>query len=127
MSEPVRQHLQVEMIDGVAVVRFLGKEIREVFGEHADVQEIGDELYSLVDQKNQTRLLLEFSEVQYMASYMLGKLVGLKRKVQKAGGQLKLCRLNPPITEIFRVSGLDRVFDIYADEHSALDAFERNG
>ena len=55
MSESPRQHLQVEVIDGVAVVRFLDSDIREVFGEHADVQEVGVQLYQLVDEKGYIR------------------------------------------------------------------------
>lgn len=127
MADPARQHLRVELVGDVAVVRFLDSEIREVFGEHMDVQEIGEQLYALLDEKGFTRLLLDFSDVQYMASIMLGKLIGLKRKAQKANGSLKICRLSPTLQEIFRISALDRVFEIYDDEHTALDAFEAQG
>ena len=64
------------------------------------------------------------SRLQNAGCIMLGKLIGLKRKAQKVGGRLKICRLNSHIQEIFRISALDRVFDIYDDEHAALDAFE---
>ncbi len=124
MSEPTKQHIQVEMVNGVAVVRLLEPEIREVFGEHNDVQEIGDQLYSLIEDKGYTRLVLNFREVQYMASIMLGKLIGLKRKANKTGGSLRVCGLNPNLKEIFRIAALDRVFDIDDDEHASLDAFE---
>jgi anti-sigma B factor antagonist len=124
MPDPSRQFLQVEVVEGVAVVRVLSPEIREVFGEHNDVQSIGDQLYALVDEKGFNRLVLNFSEVQYMASIMLGKLIGVKRKAQRGGGNLKLCRLTPLLQEIFRVSALDRVFEIYDDEHAALDSFD---
>ena len=127
MSEPTKQHIQVEVINGVAVVRMLDPEIREVFGEHNDVQEIGDQLYGLVEEKGYNRLVINFAEVQYMASIMLGKLIGLKRKTQKTGGTIRVCHLNPGIKEVFRVSALDRVFDIDSDEHASLDAFEAKG
>lgn len=124
MPQPTtKRHLQVEVVEEVAIVRFLDTEIREVFGEHMDVQEIGDQLYALVEVSNYNRLVLDFREVQFMASIMLGKLIGLKRKAQKLGGGIKLCRLSPSIREVFHVSALDRVFDIYDDEHVALEAF----
>ena len=124
MSDPIKQHIQVEVVNGVAVVRVLDKEIREVFGEHNDVQMLGEQLYALVDEKGFTRLILNFSEVEYTASIMLGKLIGLKRKAQKAGGSIRICCLNPSIKEIFRISALDRVFEIDPDENAALDAYE---
>ena len=127
MPQATKQHLQVEVVEDVAIVKFLDTEIREVFGEHMDVQEIGDQLYALVDGNGYNRLVLDFREVQFMASIMLGKLIGLKRKVQRLGGGIKLCRLSPTIREVFHVSALDRVFEIHDDEHGALDAFAAQG
>jgi len=48
----------------------------------------------------------------------------LNKKVKDAAGQLKLCCLRPEIGEVFKITRLDRVFDIRKDEASGLSAFK---
>jgi len=114
------KHIQVEIVDGVAVVCFLNAEI--VF-EQEIVQEVGQELYNLVEKQGCTRLLLDLRNVKYMASSMLGKLIGLKRKVDQAGGKLRLCNVGPLLKDALSVSQLDRVLEILESREAALKRF----
>ena len=47
-------------------------------------------------------------------------------KVAIKGGHLKLSGIKDSIMEVFRITKLDEVFDIYKNETAALDAFQRN-
>ena len=42
------------------------------------------------------------------------------------GGQLKLAGIRDSIMEVFRITKLDEVFDIYKNETAAVDAFQRH-
>jgi anti-anti-sigma regulatory factor len=42
------------------------------------------------------------------------------------GGQLKLAGIKDSIMEVFRITKLDEVFDIYKTEAIAIEAFGRN-
>jgi anti-sigma B factor antagonist len=119
MSPETREHLEVENINDVTVVHFLDDRIdsEDLIGR------IGDQLYSLVENREGTKLLLDFSNVRFVSSSMVGKLINLKRKSVAAQGRVKLCSLAPYLRTIFEVSRLDRVFEIYADEQAALDSF----
>jgi anti-anti-sigma factor len=55
-------------------------------------------------------LLLDCSELDSLSSQALGRLIILHRKVQLTGGHLSLTGLGPAITEMFRITGLDRLF-----------------
>ena len=92
MSAPALKHLKLEDVDGVAVVDFVDSGL---MFETALVQEIGEELQSILTEHGHTRILLDFDRVQYLSSTMLGQLVKLAKDVEKAAGQLKLTGLGP--------------------------------
>ncbi len=118
MSQDPRRHLRLETIDGVTVVSFVHSKIVT----EENIQEVGDQLYSLVEEGHK-QLLLNFGNVQYLSSAALGKLINLKKKVGVVKGKLKLCCIHPDLLEVFRITRLDQVFEIYPEEQSALDKF----
>lgn len=114
------KHIQVETVEGVAVVSLTNAEI---LFEQEVIQEVGDELYGLVDQQGCTRLLLDLGNVKYMASSMLGKMIGLKRKIEQAGGRLRLCNVGPLLRDALSVAQLDRILEIHDSREAALKKF----
>ena len=119
MSQASRQHLSTETIDGVTVVSFIDTKIVT----EDNILEVGDQLYQLVDVEGKRNLLLNFGHVQYLSSAALGKLINLKKKVGAVKGKLKLCCIHPDLLEVFRITRLDQVFEIYAEEQAALNKF----
>ena len=105
---------------GVHVVHFVDKKIVD----SGTIEQLGDELTGLVLNENKNMLLLNFDTVEFMSSAALNKLISLNKKVKDAAGQLKLCCLRPEIGEVFKITRLDRVFDIRKDEASGLSAFK---
>src|SRR5947209_8248352 len=71
MPAPALNHLKLKIVDGVAVVDFIESGL---MFETALIQDIGQELQSLVTDHGYTRILLDFTHVQYMSSAMLGQL-----------------------------------------------------
>src|SRR5882757_2370180 len=119
MSQGPRRHLRLENIDGVTVVSFVDTKIVT----EENIQEVGDQLYSLVEDDGYKQLLLNFGNVQYLSSAALGKLINLKKKVGAVKGKLKLCCIHPDLLEVFRITRLDQVFEIYPEEETVLGRF----
>lgn len=119
MSQASRRHLSTETIDGVTVVSFIDTKIVT----EDNILEVGDQLYQLVDVEGKRQLLLNFGNVQYLSSAALGKLINLKKKVGAVKGKLKLCCIHPDLLEVFRITRLDQVFEIYSEEQAALNKF----
>jgi anti-sigma B factor antagonist len=113
------RHLDVNEVDDVTVVRFRDRKIVE----DVNIQELGQEMFRVVETDNRGRLLLNFSSVEFLSSAALGKLITLEKKVKAHGGTLKLCNIRPEIYEVFAITKLNRVFDIKEDETDALAAF----
>ncbi len=114
-----RQWLDVREVGDVTMVEFRDRKITE----DRRAQEIGDELYSLVEGGERRKLLLDLGSVDFLSSAALGKLVTLDKKTTSRGGALKLANLCPRLAQIFAVTRLDRLFDIEPDEATALAAF----
>jgi anti-sigma B factor antagonist len=119
MSVSPRSRLRVETVDGVLVVSFTDSKIVT----EDQIQEVGDQLYALIEDGSKKKILLNFGNVQYCSSTVLGKLVGFKRRVDGAKGKLKFCCIHPDLMVPFKLTGLDKVFEIYTEEQAALDKF----
>lgn len=113
------QRLDVDEVGDVTVVRFRDHKIVE----DINIQQLGQEMFRLVEVDNRDKLLLNFSSVGFLSSAALGKLITLDKKVKAHGGTLKFSNIRPEIYEVFAITKLNRLFDIKDDEADALAAF----
>ena len=115
----VYRRLEVNEVADVTVVRFRDQKIVE----DLNIQELGQELFQLVEKDRREKILLNFSSVEFLSSAALGKLITLDKKVKAHSGSLKLCRIRPEIYEVFAITKLNRLFDIKDEEADALASF----
>jgi anti-sigma B factor antagonist len=73
--------------------------------------------------EKKTMILLNLAGVTYIDSGGLGELVASQISVENKGGEIKLVGVTETLNELFRVSRLLTVFDIYADEADAIQNF----
>jgi len=115
-------HRRITVSDsgGVSIVRFVDKKIVD----SGSIEQLGEELNSLVTVEKRNMILLNFDGVEFMSSAALNKLISLNTKVKAAAGRLKLCGLRAEIKEVFTITRLDRVFDLRKSEADAVEAFK---
>jgi anti-sigma B factor antagonist len=82
---------------------------------------LGENVRRAVEAGN-TNVLLNFSAVKYLDSSGVGELIALSDAINRAEGSLKLSNLPPKVEEVLTLSGVLPIFDIYDDEHVALDS-----
>lgn len=104
---------------GVTIVNFVDRKILEA----ASIQELGDELFALVEKDGHTKVILDFKQVEFLSSAALNKLIILDKKMKASGGRLILCNLRSEIHEVFVITRLNQLFDIKETCDDALDAF----
>lgn len=114
-----QQRLNVSEVGDVTVVRFVDQKILD----EAKIQQLGQELFELVETDGRGKILLNFTRVEFLSSAALGKLITLDKKVKGQGGTLKLSNIRPEIYEVFAITKLNKLFDIKDDEVDALAAF----
>lgn len=114
-----RRRTTVVNIGDLATVRFNDKKIVD----SGNIEEMGQELTSLIETDKMKHVLLNFDGVEFLSSAALNKLILVDKKVKQVGGQLRLCNLRAEIMEVFTLTRLNRVFDIRGTEKEALKAF----
>src|ERR1700692_2009885 len=119
-SQPRRRRLEVVEEGDVTVVNFIDRKILD----EQNIQKIGEDLFSLVDELGRKKILLNFGNVEYLSSAALGKFITLNKKVQAAQGKLILCNIEPNIYEVFEITKLNKLFNIQKEEQASLQAFQ---
>jgi len=113
------QRLDIEEVGDVTIAKFIDKKILD----ENNIQIIGNQLFALVDEDARNKIILDFSNVEYLSSAALGKLITMEKKVKAAKGKLRLACIRPEIYEVFAITKLNRLFKIYEDQERALDGF----
>jgi len=92
--------------------------------DEATIREIGLDFAKLtLEASGDRKLLLNFAQVNFMSSAMLGQIMKLAKQAKNDKIDLKLCEITPDIMEIFKLTKLDKVLDIHKTEAAALEAF----
>lgn len=119
LMSTAQRRLDIEEIGNVTIAKFVDKKILD----EMNIQIIGNQLFGLVDEDGRKKIILDFSNVEYLSSAALGKLITMDKKVKAAKGKLRLCCIRPEIKEVFEITRLDRIFDIRTTQEQALEGF----
>lgn len=113
------RRLDIEDVGDVTVARFIDKKILD----ETNIQVIGTQMFALVEDDGRRKVLLDFSNVEYLSSAALGKLIVMDKKLKAAQGQLSMCDVRHEILEVFKITKLDNLFTIYDTRAQALEGF----
>lgn len=114
----IKPRISVEYADKAAIVTFTDEKILE----EKDIQAIGESIMSVIDQAEQVNLILDFRDVRFLSSAVLGLLIRVSKRVYERDGQLRLCNIDPKIHEIFKITRLNKIFDICKDLEDATES-----
>jgi anti-anti-sigma factor len=88
------------------------------------VNELEDELLSIIDQRQPTKVIVNFERVTHCSTSVINGLLRGKKRLTRTGGSLKLCGMRDTVREAYRILNLDgTVFEIYDDVNAALKSF----
>lgn len=117
MEQP---RIKISFKNNVKVVELLDDKILD----DATLADLTESLFSVVIDEEIPKILINFSHVRQMSSSMLGTLIRLNKRVAEKGGELKLCGIIPMLYEIFVLTKINKLFEIYHDERTAVNSFE---
>jgi anti-sigma B factor antagonist len=89
-----------------------------------DIQALENSLIPLVSQNPGINLIIDFSNVRFFSSAVLGLLIRVSKRINESDGRLKLCSIDSKIYEIFKITRLDTIFDICDDQQKAIRSLE---
>jgi len=106
----------VSLVGQTTVVKLLGPRITD----QVYINELGDELVAILEKAKPVDVLVDLDAVEFLSSSVLGKLIRLLKRSRQMNGRLRLCSIRPSILEVFEITQLHKVFDIYPDADEAL-------
>ena len=75
----------------------------------------------IADVASGHRLIINFKNVNRVSSSVLGKLVGLRKRIMNEKGRLTLCCCGENMTEAMKVTNLRLLFDVMETEDEAVE------
>jgi anti-sigma B factor antagonist len=111
--------LRVKREGDITQVEFVDRNILD----EANIQQIGDEISDIIEADAGPKLLISFSNVDHLSSAALGTLITINNKVKNKGGKLRLANIDPQIYEVFKITKLDKLFQIHDSTERAMASF----
>jgi anti-sigma B factor antagonist len=114
-----RSRLNIDNVKDVTVVGFTANAILDTL----HIQQMGDELYELVDKQSRRKIVLDFAEVKFLSSQALGVLLTMRRKADQVKGTVVIAGLRKELQKVFTITNLEKLFTFYPDKDAALSDF----
>jgi anti-anti-sigma factor len=115
-ENPSGDLLERQDIGNVTVFRFKAALLRD----DETTARLFQDVFAVLDEPGQRKLVLNLGPVEFFASAVLGKLAVLNRKGR---GRLALCRLSPTVDRLLEATHLAEVVPLFADEEAAVRSF----
>ena len=87
-----------------------------------ETEELEQGIKKLGEEGNK-HLIINLGETQHLNSTALGVLISAHSNYVRRGGQMKLCSVDKRIENIFVITKLSLVFDVYPSEEQAIASF----
>ena len=113
-------HPNVRAIGDVSILDLAGR-VTHGSGDF----EMRDTLLSLLDE-GKRKFIVNLEKVTFMDSAGLGELVACHKRAVEKGGVIKLLKANEKMLDLFTITRLIGIFDVFSDEKEALDSFKSN-
>ena len=117
---PEQGKISTQTIQGITIVTFEDGSILDPL----QVQDISQQLHTLVEEEDRQRLILDFHKVKILSSQMLGVLISLLKRIRNDRGRVVICGMKPELHKVFKITNLDKLFNFYDTEGHALRSFE---
>ena len=76
-----------------------------------------------MDSQDPPKVLISFQNVDHLSSAALGTLITINNKIKGKDGQLRLAEIDPQIYEVFVITKLNKLFQIFDSSEQAMASF----
>ena len=110
------------MVEKIGDVTIVAVNVEELDASNADV--FRRALVPVL--KDCRKLVLDLDRVQFIDSRGCGAILSCLKHVSPTGGDLKLCRVNPPVRMIFDLIRMQNICEIVNTRQEAVQAFQNS-
>jgi anti-sigma B factor antagonist len=114
----VQVNLNISKQGKVNIVKFEDRKIIE----ELMINQIGERLSEIAESEDEPRILLDFVNVEHLSSAALGMLIQLNKRIAERNGKLALVNIRPQIFEVFKITRLNKLFNIAKNRDDAIQS-----
>lgn len=70
-------------------------------------------------------IVIDLTDSPYIASSGLRAIIRAAKAIKPDGGLIRICGMNEPVCEVFRLSGLARIFPNYPSSDEAIKSLQK--
>jgi anti-sigma B factor antagonist len=115
------EHLIVQAYENLV----LAKITKERLLDAPVIAALGEDLLKLVDRYPRMSLVLDISDVSYLSSAFIGKLVALFKSITTHKGRMTIAGAKPSLMPLFQVTRLDKVITFESEAEKAILFYKR--
>jgi anti-sigma B factor antagonist len=106
--EPEQARIKVEYGINTTFVTFLDKRILD----DRQIRQLHESLEPVIEKNEDGEMVMNFANVGFMSSAVLGLLVRVHKRVTERGGRIRLANLDPSLRKVFEITRLTQIFEI---------------
>jgi anti-anti-sigma factor len=91
----------------------------------AAITSLGEALIAECDRTAKISLVIDVTEVGYLSSAMIGKLVAVHKAAKVSKGRVAIVGLKPTLLQMFKVTQLDKLFQFAPEAQSVILEYKR--
>ena len=107
-----------EKAGDVSIIRFCFNEIN--LDQREMIKEKLEECLVAGDKK----FIIDLSKVGFLSSLVIALIVFFAKEVKASGGEIKLSGMSGEAAGVFKITQLDKVFEVYDTKEDALESFK---
>jgi len=113
-----KMDIKIRELNGIVIID-IGGDIRQYEVKGISLyQHVKDQLY-----EGKRNILINFEKVTFIDSLGVGDLLSSYVSTNNLGGKIKLLKVAPRIHLILKVTLMDRLFEFFEDEDTAIKSF----
>jgi len=105
--------MTIQKVGEVAVVELRGEQL-----DASNVMDFKRDIAPVLEANS--RVCFDLSQLRFVDSSGLGAILSCLRRLNGAGGDLKLCGLAKPVRALFELVRMHKIFDIYTTRDEAV-------
>ena len=113
----MNKYFEVSKLDSISVVNLLSSEL-----PIAEINDMRKAFYGLISSSD-NKFIINLKSCAFISSIILGILVNFGKKALEEQGRTVYCCLKEEVATVFRITKLDKAFEIYETEEDAIASF----
>ena len=110
--------MEYKLLNGIQFIKMEGSILQ------SDSQRL-ERYFAQILSSDSKNVIIDLTEANHISSSVLGQMVFIKNKLKPHSGDLKIVVIDEDLLELFDLTMLNKVFEIYSSIEEAIDSYSK--